>query len=58
MESSEITTGRTLRLCGATGVITKFPDCGNITGPPQLKEYPEEPVGVETMIPSAQYELR
>lgn len=35
---SDTTIGRTLRLCGAMGVITKFPDPGEITGHPQLKE--------------------
>ena len=57
-ESSEITMGRTFRLCGATGVMTKFLESGKTIGPPQLKEYPVEPVGVAMMMPSAQYELR
>jgi len=48
------TIGRTLRLCGAIGVMTKFPELGKIIGPPQLKEYPVEPVGVASIIPSAQ----
>ena len=46
--------GRTLRLCGATGVITKLPEPGKMIGPPQDKEYPVEPVGVLIIIPSAQ----
>src|ERR1700733_12348973 len=50
--------GRTFRLCGATGVITKLADSGNTTGPPQLSEYPVEPVGVATISPSAQYVFR
>ena len=37
-EVSEITMGRTFRLCGATGVITKLPESGKMTGPPQLRE--------------------
>ena len=35
---SEITMGRTFKLCGATGVMTKLPDRGKMIGPPQLKE--------------------
>ena len=35
---SGITIGLTFRLCGATGVITKFFDPGNRIGPPQLRE--------------------
>ena len=50
--------GLTVRLCGLTGVITKFPDFGNTNGPPQLNEYPVDPVGVETIIPSDQYEFK
>ena len=42
------------RLCGATGVMTKFPDLGKTIGPPQLKEYPVEPVEVAIITPSAQ----
>ena len=53
-ELSEMTMGLTFRLCGATGVITKFPELGKRMGPPQLKEYPVEPVGVAMIIPSAQ----
>lgn len=52
--SSESTIGLTLRLCGAIGVITTLPDRGEMIGPPQLSEYPVEPVGVDTMSPSAQ----
>ena len=36
--SSGTIMGLTLRLCGATGVITKLPDSGKTMGPPQLKE--------------------
>ncbi len=50
---SETTIGRTFRLCGAIGVITKFSEVGIIIGPPQLNEYPVEPVGVEIINPSA-----
>ena len=35
---SGITIGLTLRLCGAIGVIKKFPDPGYTIGPPQLSE--------------------
>jgi hypothetical protein len=37
-DSSETMMGRTLRLWGDTGVITKFFAPGVIKGPPQLKE--------------------
>src|SRR5205809_291599 len=37
------------RLWGATGVITNEDAWGNTTGPPQLSEYPVEPVGVATI---------
>lgn len=57
MESSGMTTGRTFRLCGATGVITKLALFGNKIGPPHESEYPVEPVGLETINPSAQYEF-
>ena len=53
-ELSDITNGLTLRLCGATGVITIFPEFGKTIGPPQLNEYPVDPVGVATIKPSAQ----
>ena len=52
--SSEITKGRAFRLCGAIGVNTKDLVVGAITGPPQLSEYPVEPVGVAIIKPSAQ----
>ena len=35
--------------------MIKFPEFGKTIGPPQLKEYPVDPVGVETIRPSAQY---
>ena len=43
------TSGRTFKLCGAIGVMTKFSLFGVMIGPPQLKEYAVEPVGVETV---------
>ena len=47
-----------LRLCGEIGVKTnEIHLIGEITGPPQLSEYPVEPVGVETINPSDQYEF-
>ena len=51
---SGTTTGLMLRLCGLTGVMTKLLDIGLMIGPPQLNEYPVEPVGVEMISPSAQ----
>jgi predicted DNA repair protein MutK len=51
---SETIMGLTFKLCGAIGVITKLADVGYKMGPPQLKLYPVEPVGVEIIKPSAQ----
>tara|TARA_B100000212_G_scaffold5705_1_gene4259 strand:+ start:656 stop:817 length:162 start_codon:yes stop_codon:yes gene_type:complete len=51
---SEITSGLAFKLCGAIGVKTRFLLSGIIIGPPQLSEYPVEPVGVEIIKPSAQ----
>ena len=50
---SVTTTGRVLRLCDATGLKHKVPDVGAKIGPPTESEYPVEPVGVETISPSA-----
>ena len=36
--SSEITIDLAVKLCGAMGVITKFLESGEITGPLQLRE--------------------
>src|SRR5690606_10255013 len=55
---SLIINGRVVKLCGAIGVITKQLLSGVIMGPPQLKLYPVLPVGVDIMIPSAQYVAR
>jgi hypothetical protein len=52
---SGTTIGRTFKLCGATGVITKLAAFGNQIVPLQLILSPVEPVGVETLNPSAQY---
>lgn len=41
------------KLWGATGAITKFGACGTSIGTPTLNEYPVDPVGVETISPSA-----
>ena len=46
LELSDKTMGRAVRLCGLTGVIIKLSDLGYTNGPPQLREYPVEPVGV------------
>ena len=54
MVSSGITNGRAFKLCGAIGVITNPFTSGVKIGPPQLSEYPVEPVGVEMIKPSAQ----
>ena len=42
-------------MCGAIGVKTRFLLSGSTIGPPQLSEYPVDPVGVDTISPSAQY---
>ena len=52
--SSGTTTGRTFRLWGAMGVIMKLLALGTMIGPPQLREYAVDPVGVEIIKPSAQ----
>ena len=39
------------------GVRTRDSLDGDITGPPQLNEYPVDPVGVERIKPSDQYEF-
>ena len=49
-----ITTGLTLKLCAAIGVIKKLSALGVIIGPPTLMEYAVEPVGVANIMPSAQ----
>ena len=46
--------GRMLMLWGAIGFKIQHEEFGETIGPPLLKEYPVEPVGVETMRPSAQ----
>ena len=46
--------GRMLMLWGAIGFKIQHEEFGETIGPPLLKEYPVEPVGVETMSPSAQ----
>jgi hypothetical protein len=51
---SGITIGLTVRLWAAIGVITNDLLPGKISGPPQLSEYPEDPVGVATISPSDQ----
>src|SRR5690606_22441329 len=53
-----IINGLTLRLCAAIGVMIKFLLVGCIMGPPQLSEYPVDPVGVEIINPSAQNEFK
>lgn len=55
---SGTTRGLTFRLWGAMGVSMKHSLLGSITGPPQLNEYPVDPVGVDIINPSDQYEVR
>ena len=52
--SSEIISGLAFKLWGAIGVMIKFFEFGEITGPLQLSEYPVEPVGVAIIRPSDQ----
>src|ERR1700758_2493060 len=40
------------------GVKIKLSELGSNIGPPQLNEYAVEPVGVEIIKPSAQYEFK
>ena len=54
VKSSGIIIGLAFKLCGAIGVNTKALLWGYIIGPPQLKEYPVEPVGDDIISPSAQ----
>ena len=46
--------GRILMLCGAIGFKIQQAVSGDTIGPPLLKEYPVEPVGVAMISPSAQ----
>ena len=55
---SGTTKGLTFKLCGAMGVSIILSLLGSITGPPQLNEYPVDPVGVDIINPSDQYEVR
>ena len=55
---SEITIGLAFRLWGEIGVRIKELLFGETIGPPQLNEYPVDPVGVETIKPSDQYEFK
>ena len=48
-----ITTGRSERSEGQTGVKIKASTCGCTIGPPAESEWPVEPVGVATISPSA-----
>jgi hypothetical protein len=40
------------------GEMMKLFESGVIMGPPTLMEYAVDPVGVDTMSPSAQYEFK
>lgn len=46
-------TGRFVNICGQIGVIQSASTFGKMIGPPADNEYAVEPVGVETMRPSA-----
>ena len=54
VQVSGIINGLTVKWWGAIGEITNDCIAGLIIGPPTLKEYAVEPVGVETINPSAQ----
>jgi len=45
--------GRVLSLNGEIGTISYASNKGSIIGPPELKAYAVEPVGVDTITPSA-----
>src|ERR1043166_7602274 len=49
------TRGRTASVCGQIAVTTIASTVGTTIGPPADIEYAVEPVGVLTMIPSAEY---
>src|SRR3989454_2972100 len=49
------TSGRTASVCGQMAVTTMASTVGATIGPPADIEYAVEPVGVLTMIPSAEY---
>ena len=51
---SEITIGLAFKLWGEIGVRISELLFGETIGPPQLNEYPVEPVGVDTIKPSDQ----
>jgi hypothetical protein len=53
-----MTTARDVRLCGEIGLIVRTSLCGTTMGPPLASEYAVDPVGVVTMIPSAEYVTR
>ena len=53
LEFAGITSGLAVKVCAQIGTITNASISGLITGPPALKQYAVEPVGVETIIPSA-----
>src|SRR3954453_15677360 len=49
------TSGRTASVCGQIAVTTIASTVGTTIGPPADIEYAVDPVGVLTMIPSAEY---
>src|SRR4029077_3521779 len=49
------TSGRTASVCGQMAVTTMASTVGTTIGPPADMEYAVDPVGVLTMIPSAEY---
>ena len=50
--------GRAVSVCALMGLITITLLEGTTTGPPVAREYAVEPVGVETMMPSAMNDAR
>src|SRR2546423_1913063 len=50
---SRTTSGRCVSECGQTGLMTNASTDGIRIGPPAASEYAVEPVGVETITPSA-----
>ena len=54
LQSEDITIGLLVNVCGAMGTSKKELEFGFIIGPPQLREYPVDPVGVDIIKPSAQ----
>src|SRR5450756_3050060 len=50
---ADMTSGLDVKSCGARAVSTSASTVGSRIGPPADREYPVEPVGVHTRMPSA-----